>query len=48
MTELEKLEAGLEYSFWDGEVSARKRRKMPVISARILMSLKNAGFAFFR
>ncbi|MBR1691292.1 MAG: sugar O-acetyltransferase, partial [Lachnospiraceae bacterium] len=25
MTELEKLEAGLEYSFWDAEVSARKQ-----------------------
>ena len=24
MTELEKLEAGLEYSFWDSEVNARK------------------------
>ena len=24
MTELEKLEAGLEYSFWDEEVDARK------------------------
>lgn len=26
MTELEKLEAGLEYSFWDEEVNARKLR----------------------
>lgn len=26
MTELEKLNAGLEYDFWDKEVSARKRR----------------------
>lgn len=28
MTELEKLEAGLEYSFWDKEVNARKQRAM--------------------
>ena len=26
MTELEKLEAGLEYDFWDEEVDARKQR----------------------
>lgn len=25
MTELEKLEAGLEYSFWDKDVNARKQ-----------------------
>ena len=28
MTELEKLEAGLEYSFWDKEVNARKQHAM--------------------
>lgn len=30
MTELEKLEAGLEYSFWDEEVNARKLRAIKV------------------
>ena len=28
MTDLEKLEAGLEYSFWDQEVNARKQHAM--------------------
>ena len=28
MTELEKLEAGLEYSFWDKDVNARKQHAM--------------------
>ncbi|MBQ7670173.1 MAG: sugar O-acetyltransferase [Clostridia bacterium] len=28
MTELEKLKAGLEYSFWDKEVNARKQHAM--------------------
>ncbi|MCM1216039.1 MAG: hypothetical protein NC331_10755 [Lachnospiraceae bacterium] len=26
MTELEKLDAGLEYDFWDSEVNVRKPR----------------------
>lgn len=28
MTEIEKLEAGLEYDFWDDEVNARKANAM--------------------
>lgn len=30
MTELEKLEAGLEYDFWDDEVNARKANAMDI------------------
>jgi len=30
MTELEKLDAGLEYNFWDADVNGRKHRAMAV------------------
>ena len=30
MTELEKMEAGMEYDFWDDEVNARKANAMDI------------------